>query len=337
MKFDWKIIGHQKIIEILEEKFFNNKIPSSILLVGPQQIGKFNLAKTLAKIIQCGEDFSFDSEIAKQIDKNIFPDFIQVGDLWQKDKLENFNIIAKTSSFDQKHRKNKNMRSDIISIDDVRSFSEKIFEKPNSSFKICLIRDVHRMSVEAANSFLKILEEPPSKTIFLLTTTHENLLLPTVLSRTCIFQMNLVSNNILQEYLQKENLSQEKKSTLLTLSQGRPERMKKLIQDPDFLLAEQDFYHQLVNFFTPQNLMVKINFLEKILKDDHELKEFFDRLLHFLRSLLIEKIKGKEMDISGKISHSKLIFLINETNLACQRIKQNLNKKLVLEKLLFSF
>lgn len=339
MKYEWNIIGHQKIIEKLENDLESNNLSSSLLLVGPAEIGKFKVAKTFAKILESGEDYTSNHSICRQIDKNIFSDVISVDTLWQKDYMENFDIIGKTSNFDQSHRKRKNMRTDTISIDDIRAISERIYEKPQANYKICLIKNIHRMNMEAANAFLKLLEEPPERTIFILTANHEKLLPETVVSRTRVLQMNLVGKSILKKYLEKENpgISDEKKDELLNLTQGRPARLQRFLSDPDFLMSEKAGFHEISNLFLQSSLIDKINFADKLSKENTEIIDFFDRFLHFLRSLLIEKISGKNMPISESIKKEKIISLIEETIKAKERIRRNVNKKLVLENLFLEF
>lgn len=338
VKFDWRIIGHEKILNKLERDIENNNIASATLFVGPAEIGKSRVCKTFAKILQCGELFSYDHEISKQIEKNIFSDVVIVDLLWQKDKMENFDIIGKSSNFDQSHRKKNNMRSDTISIDDVRAFSERLYEKPNANYKICYIKNAHRMKKEAANAFLKILEEPPTKTIFLLTATHENLLPSTVVSRTRVLQMNLVPRKIIENYLEENypNMKTEEKNEILTLTQGRPARLQRFLENPDFLLSEREFFHEISNVFLQKTPSERMIYAENLAKNEIEITEFFDRFLHFLRSILMEKIQEKNLPIASKLTYDEINNIIENANLAKKRIFNNVNKRIVLENLFLS-
>jgi DNA polymerase-3 subunit delta' len=71
-----------------------------------------------------------------------------------------------------------------IRIESIRYLEHKISLSPNEGkYKIYIIEDAHEMTVQAANAFLKTLEEPPSDTVIILTTSKPNSLLPTILSR----------------------------------------------------------------------------------------------------------------------------------------------------------
>jgi DNA polymerase-3 subunit delta' len=193
------------------------------------------------------------------------------------------------------------------------------------------------MNNESANAFLKLLEEPPNRTIFLLTATHEKLLPETVISRTRTIQMNLVPLGTLRSYLRKidRQLSTEKTEELLTLSQGRPARLTRFLEDPDFLLAERSFFHTISKLLTEKSPPEKLRFAEKI-SSEEDLGEFFDRLLHFLRSLLVEKINAETLPLQAKITLEQIVAMIEKTNNAKTSISKNVNKRLTLESLFLS-
>lgn len=339
MKYDWKIIGHERVFEKIERDIEKGNIATATLFVGPEEIGKYRAAKTFAKILECGEEFSHDHLIARQIEKNIFPDVITVSRLWQKEKMEDFDVIAKSSNFDQSERKKSKMSSDTISIEDVASFTGRLYEKPQARYKICLIKDVHRMTQSAANAFLKILEEPNPRTIFIMTTTHEDLLPETIISRTRVFQMHLVPRETIRAHLEERrpDLSYEEKQELITLTQGRPARLARFLRNPDFLLSERTFFHEIAGLLAGGALGERLNFAENLAKRDREIMEFFDRFLHLLRSLLIEKVNQKNLPLSRKLSYEQLVGLIEKTSLAKKRIFNNVNKRLTLEDLFLSF
>src|SRR5690606_11917689 len=79
------------------------------------------------------------------------------------------------------------------SVDDIRSLIEQVRIPPQSGkFKIYIIDEVHMLSSQAFNAFLKTLEEPPSYAIFILATTEKHKILPTILSRCQIFDFNRI-------------------------------------------------------------------------------------------------------------------------------------------------
>ena len=237
MKFPWRILGHEAILERLENDLEEQRIAHAYLFCGPQEIGKFRVVKTFAMLLQCAQgNLCRSCTACLQLEKNIHPTTTVVDRLWIKDKQEDLESLAAFSNFDQSHRKKTGKRSDQIGIDDVFVFTDRLWQTTSEPFKICLVRDIERMTEEAMNAFLKILEEPPSKTIFLLTATHRDALLPTLVSRTRVVEMALVPNSTLRAELPAaEAFSPADIDQILTLSQGRPKRFLRFLENPDFL------------------------------------------------------------------------------------------------------
>ncbi len=77
-----------------------------------------------------------------------------------------------------------------IKVDMIRTVIKGVNLTPQAAYKFLLIQNIERMTVAAANSFLKTLEEPPSQTIFILTTANLSLVLPTIISRTRVLRFS---------------------------------------------------------------------------------------------------------------------------------------------------
>src|SRR5690606_4112080 len=98
--------------------------------------------------------------------------------------------------------------------DDIRSLIEQVRIPPQAGrYKIYIIDEVHMLSQQAFNAFLKTLEEPPSYAIFILATTEKHKILPTILSRCQIFDFNRIKVEDMAQHLasiaQRENIQFE--------------------------------------------------------------------------------------------------------------------------------
>src|SRR5699024_10721144 len=88
------------------------------------------------------------------------------------------------------------------SVDDIRALTEQVRIPPQSGkYKIYIIDEVHMLSQQAFNAFLKTLEEPPSYAIFILATTEKHKILPTILSRCQIFDFKRITVADAKDYL----------------------------------------------------------------------------------------------------------------------------------------
>ena len=80
-----------------------------------------------------------------------------------------------------------------IKVDQIRALGDRLYRSPLASMHFVLIHPADQMNTASANSLLKLLEEPPGKTLFLLSTTHHKKLLPTIRSRAAVLRDNQAS------------------------------------------------------------------------------------------------------------------------------------------------
>ena len=96
------------------------------------------------------------------------------------------------------------------SVEDIRNITEQIRIPPQTGrYKVYIIDEVHMLSNQAFNAFLKSLEEPPEHVVFILATTEKNKILPTILSRCQIYDFKKVDNESIIKLLSK--ICKEKK------------------------------------------------------------------------------------------------------------------------------
>jgi len=141
------------------------KIPNALLFSGEKSTGKRESAFEFAKTCNCMADTQkpcSNCVPCKKITAGMHPDIIQVS-LSEKKKM--------------------------ISISQIREMGLLLSAKPNEARnRMVLINDADRMNVQAQNALLKVLEEPPDKTFFILIATQTSPLLPTIMSRCRLFR-----------------------------------------------------------------------------------------------------------------------------------------------------
>jgi DNA polymerase-3 subunit gamma/tau len=155
------VVGQEQVTKTLKNSIEDNKIPSAILFCGPRGVGKTSCARIFAREIN-----NFTSE----------------------DDLS-FNIFELDAASNNK-------------VEDIRDLIDKVRIPPQSGkYKVYIIDEVHMLSKNAENAFLKTLEEPPQYIVFILATTEKNKILPTILSRCQIYDFNRISENKISENL----------------------------------------------------------------------------------------------------------------------------------------
>lgn len=273
------LIGHAPQRAQLESDIETGNVTHAYLFAGPPSVGKFTLAKEFGiRLLQRAAPEDRRDDVAVRARKLIHPDFLVMDKLWMEEKQEDWDELAKFSNVPQRHRGKspKIMKTDVISIDDVRALQERLYDTGETPVRVCCIRSVERMRDEAANAFLKILEEPPPGRVFLLTAASAERLLPTILSRTRILRFGAVPLPQIAQLL--GDIPEDDRAFLLHVCRGAPGVALRLLRDPDLLRAERQLHTSAIAFWNERSLHRRLRTLAPL----HERGEEADRLLFHL-------------------------------------------------------
>lgn len=276
-----QIIGHKDQLEHLKTDIAGENITHAYLFSGPPHVGKMTIAFWFAEQLLC-EGLS-EEECAKakhMIERLTHPDLLVLDQLWMEEVSEDWDIIAKSSNVPQTHRAQAGARTDTISIDDVRALQDRLYATGVAKHRCCIIRSVDRMQDAAANSFLKILEEPPERLVFLLTTESIGSLLPTMVSRARVISLNRLPPSEITAMV--AHLPEDDRQFIVALGQGAPGVVHRLIEDPDTLRTQRILQGKASAFWRETSLHGRLQHLAPLLKRGAEADEF---LLHLALAL----------------------------------------------------
>jgi DNA polymerase III subunit delta' len=305
------------------------------LFSGPAEVGKFTASKFFANLILCGNQACGECEICRQIRANIFPQLTIASDLWIEGVNEDLTKLAKKSNFNQLHRtRAPKAKTDSIGRTDLQEILARVNEK-YAGYKIFIVKNIERMTIEAANYFLKTLEEPPKQTIFLLTTSNQPQVLSTIISRCRVLNFGNVNSSVIEEMLKIEFplLDETERARIVNFAMGKPVRAARLAQDPDIFREFGEYFQKLKNLFEKPNLSAKMKFAEIASANALETQKFLEALTYFLRSFLLTR--ARESVVNSRYSVEKLVKLIRATGSVRNLILRNVNARLALENLLF--
>lgn len=247
LAFDFKrLVGQERVEDILSRAIKSNILPHAYLFLGADGTGKEAAAIELAKNLLCLSDQSSKSIESGHAPCDNCPSCVQV------DKLSHPNLRilfplpkpkdssagqARESYTDtqQKHideilsEKTKNLYAPLrvsggqeILIEHIRALRQEFrLTSYSGGWRIVLISNADRIRVQAANAFLKLLEEPPQNVMFILTSSRESKILPTILSRCQVLRFSLLTEPVIASELQaRYNLDFAKANASARLSGG---------------------------------------------------------------------------------------------------------------------
>jgi len=332
--FDWPVIGHESVIEYLQKSIINNKLSHAYLFIGSEHVGKSLVAENLICCLQCENNDKKSRDVpcqkcsaCEQVKKRIHPDVYFI------EKLED--------------KKN-------ISIEQIRELEHKLSMRSFlTAYKIAVINEAEKMTIEAFNSLLKTLEEPTPKTIIIIIASKLNQIPSTILSRCQVLKFNLISNKKILNYLVKLGKSKKEAQEITSLSQGRPGLAISYIQDNVLLENYQDKIDDVLKIING-SVKEKFNIIDKIIPKRMSINEINESLVsvidiwsYFFRDLILIKsenlnnitnifIKNKLIILANKYKVEHLYIFLKKIDETKKLLSQNINPKLLLENLVIN-
>ena len=270
------VLGHEGVKSFLSNYLHAQERPHALLFLGASGLGKKRLALEFAKTLLCenntGEDECQSCKLLNLEDGSFsHPDFILL----------------------EQEQDPKTGRIKDIGIDQVRELTGKAaFASVMSQNKVCIIDGVDSMTVYAANSFLKLLEEPPVGWVIILLAESEDKLLTTILSRVVKVRFQPIPEKLVHQALLKQGVDKNQALVLARISEGSLGAAVRLLEQQVFELRQQAVaFLEALPLKMPMDYVVGRSWVEKY---DRNQAVLFGKLLQLLlRDLLIIKADVK--------------------------------------------
>jgi DNA polymerase-3 subunit delta' len=343
VKTDWGLVGHEWVIRVLARGIATDHVAHAYLFTGPHAIGKTALARALAQALQCagsnrpcGECLS-----CQKIARNRHPD-VQI--------VEGVPVGYK---FDEKSPPPPPRANDwerrILKIDQMRMIQHDVSRAPfEGRWKIVILRRFEEANEEAANAFLKTLEEPPSHTRLMLTARDASLLLPTIASRCQVFALRPLAPAQIGQVLIEKSIDRDHAQLLARLSGGRLGWAVRAASNPAMLDARRahlDALNAAVNEGRAERLMRA----EGLAKKSDDLPELLEWWLGWWRDVLLvhtqrgDSARITNIDRQSALNEQASRFTLEQIEHALKSVRataryltQNVNTRLALEVLLLN-
>ncbi len=319
------VLGHEQTILHMKHAIEMDKVSHAYIISGEKGSGKKLLADLFARTLQCerkGTEPCMECRSCKQALSLNQPDIIRV-----------------------MHEK-----PNTISVEDIRTqINGDIMIRPYSSpYKIYIVDEAEKLSVQAQNALLKTIEEPPVYAVLLLLTTNAGMLLQTIRSRCVILELKPVSSPMVKNYLMEQLEVPEYHADICTaFAQGNVGKAKRLALSDSFSEMLEHALH-LVKYIHDMEVVDMISDLKRINTYKMEINDYLDLLTVWYRDVLMFKatrdadslIFSHELisirEKAQKSSYEGLECIIKSLEKAKIRLNANVNFDMALELLLLT-
>jgi DNA polymerase-3 subunit gamma/tau len=335
------VVGQESITSTLKNAIRTKHLAQAYLFCGPRGVGKTTCARIFAKTINC---------------LNLTPD------------MEACNACESCDSFNKSRAYNIHEldAASNNSVEDIRSLIEQVRIPPQvGQYSIYIIDEVHMLSTQAFNAFLKTLEEPPKHAIFILATTEKHKIIPTILSRCQIFDFHRIQIpdvvQYLQEIAEKENIEAEPDG-LNIIAQKADGAMRDALSIFDQIVAftdnkityrgvidnlnvlDYEYYFKLTDAFLANDVKTVLLTFNEILENGFDGHNFINGLSSHFRDLLMckhpetvqllevgDNIKQKYLEQSAKCPEDFILDALKVCSEGDRGYRLSKNKRLHVE------
>ncbi len=299
------VVGQNSITTTLKNSILQQQIAQAFLFCGPRGVGKTTCARIFAKTINC-QNKTEDGEACNECES-----------------CRSFNASASFNIFELDAASNN-------SVDDIRRLVEQVRIPPQGvKYKVYIIDEVHMLSSQAFNAFLKTLEEPPAYAKFILATTEKHKILATILSRCQIFDFKRIKTEDIVKHLEyvanQENIGFED-NALHIIAQKSDGGLRDALSTFDQIVSfsngnltyastienlnvlDYDYFFKMVDFILAENTAEALLLYNEILEKGFDGQHFLTGINEHLRNLSMCKTPStiKLIEVSDNVKNEYL-------------------------------
>lgn len=335
------VIGQESITKTLQNAIKTNQVAQAFLFCGPRGVGKTTCARILAKALNC-RSLTPEGEPCNECDSCL-----------------SFDKNASMSIYELDAASNSSVEKMRELVDQVR------IPPQGGKYKVYIIDEVHMLSSNAFNAFLKTLEEPPPYAKFILATTEKHKIIPTILSRCQIFDFRRITVDDIAKHLRyvanSENVTADEEA-LHMIAQKADGGLRDALSIFDQMVSfsgknltyhdvianlnilDYDYFFRIVDFVAVNNLKDSMLLLEEIIERGFDPQHFILGLSSHIRNLIMaqteatvklievsDQVKQKYVNQAKILSTQVFIKMLDIANKCDVQYRESNHKRLIVE------
>lgn len=328
----WQLIGHNWAVELLQGAIKHQRLGHAYLITGPNQIGKTTLARKFAQALNCQSDYLENRPCG----------VCRPCKLIAQDRHSDVRLVLPELTG----------RGQLtIKIDQIRELQKELnLGAREARYKVAILRQFDSANNNAANAFLKTLEEPPPNVMLILTASEADGMLPTINSRCRTLPLRPVPTALIQFALENQwQQHPDQAKQLAHFANGRLGWAIQALQDEKLLQVRQT-QMALLDQALQEKRVGRFAIVDKLATKPETLPILLEQWLSWWRDLLLLLVGqeqeeqvinvdylGRLQELAQQWTQSQILTALHQTKLAVWQLERNGNAKLVLENLMLKY
>ncbi|KAF1085866.1 DNA polymerase III subunit tau [Sporotomaculum syntrophicum] len=315
------VVGHEQVVKSLQSALANNFVNHAYTFSGPTGLGKKSVGFAFARALLCRcnqGDACGECDDCNRSERGLHPDLHIISPEGNSIKIHQLRAVQESASIT------------------AYGMGRQVF----------LILQAEKMTLAAANCFLKTLEEPPAGVVFILITDEPAGMLPTVLSRCQQYRFSRLSREKVLRVLANKGsgayYSVESAQVAAELSEGCPGRALAMLEDPNKRISRIELLMRIVRG-RPGSAFLPVDKLT----EREDLGEFINSVILIFRDVLIWQLTGSAellinvdrhsdiIELAGTYVKPEVMDILITAEKSSDYLASNVNQRLVLDSLLF--
>lgn len=325
-------------VRLLKAALASGNLPHAYLFTGPDGVGKKSAAQTLAMALNCRgskdkQPESTGNPGSSGTDKPVYPSAFCGG----------CRACKKIASANHPDLYRLSPAGNYLKVDQIRELGQRLSLKPHEAkVRVAIIEAAHTLNPEAGNTLLKVLEEPPEKTLFILLARQASELLPTIVSRCRHIRFNPISAESLSAHLTANyNIPAVEAEVVARMSGGSRTRAAAMTEKG--WIAHRRWLIATLSELDTQPVNYHLAFSEALARDTDRLPTALEIIKSWYRDMAVCGHRPDHLinqDLSSTIAqlkklypHKRLLAISRAIEQTAHRIENNANARLAMDQL----
>ena len=335
------LLDQERPVRLLKAALASGNLPHAYLFTGPEGVGKKSAAQSMAMALNCRGRSEKQSGRSRDVEA---ADTEQT--VYPTDPCGGCRACRKIASASHPDVYRLSPAGSYLKVDQIREMGRRLSLKSHEAkVRVAIIEAAHTLNPEAGNTLLKVLEEPPENTLFILLARQASELLPTIVSRCRHIRFNPISAESLAAHLKANYAIPAAEADVIARMSGGSLTRAAAMTEKDWI-AHRRWLIAVLSELDAQPVNYHLAFAEALARDTERLPTALEIMKSWFRDLAVcnhrpdhlinQDLSNTMAELRKHYPHQRLLAISRAIEMAAHRIENNANARLALDQLVIA-